>query len=305
MAGHGDLLGWRRVRERDQVAGRAVAVATLGLPASTALAVPLRDRYNAFIERHEVAWELSMGVLALVWVALGFLADEVGPDVAPEVEAVELLLTGVFIVEFATRLAAAHDRRQYLRGHWIDAVALAPPVRAFRLLRLLRLLRLVRAFAGFYRAAMHVRGLASHRGFAWLLVSWMTVMAICSAFVYGAEHGINKLFENPFDALWWGVVTLTTVGYGDTVPVTPEGRAAAMILMLLGVGLFSAVTATITSYFITQDQKGTTTGHALVDTLATLAELREQGSLTEEEFTLAKARVLASEAPAAATATAR
>ncbi len=86
-------------------------------------------------------------------------------------------------------------------------------------------------------------------------VAWLTVMVICSAFVFTAEHGINKLIDTPFDALWWGVTTLTTVGYGDTYPVTSEGRIGAMVLMLLGIGLFSAITATITSYFISQDER--------------------------------------------------
>lgn len=257
-------------------------------------AMAVRERYNTFVEQHEIAWELAMGGLALIWVALGFLVDQIGAGVRPQLETAELLLTGVFIAEFVSRLAAAHDRRRYIQGHWIDAVALAPPVRAFRLLRLLRLLRLVRAFAGFYRAAMHVQGLARHRGFAWLIVAWLSVMVVCSAFVYSAEHGVNKLMSSPFDALWWGVSTLTTVGYGDTYPITPEGRIGAMVLMLLGIGLFSAITATITSYFIAQENRIRTPGHEFVDKLGALAELREQGSLTEDEFAAAKAQVLRS-----------
>jgi hypothetical protein len=88
-------------------------------------AVAVRDRYNTFVERHEIAWELAMGGLALVWVALGFLVDQIGSGVRPELETIELLLTGVFIAEFVSRLTAAHDRPQYVRGHWIDALALA------------------------------------------------------------------------------------------------------------------------------------------------------------------------------------
>ncbi len=171
-----------------------------------------RMAYSEFVSRHEVAWELTMGGLALVWVALGFLIDQVGPGAVPTLEVAELALTGVFIAEFTSRLYAAHDRAQYLRSHFIDALALIPPVRALRVLRLLRLFRLVRAFAGFYRAALHLQGVARHRGFAWLLVSWLSVMAITSTFVYFAEHGVNKLMDSPFDALWWGIVTPPLLG---------------------------------------------------------------------------------------------
>ena len=248
-----------------------------------------RASYLAFIERHEVAWELTMAALALVWVALGFLIDQLGEGLRPDLEAIELLLTGVFVAEFGSRLFAAHDRVQYLRGHVVDALALVPPIRALRVLRLLRLLRLVRAFAGFYRVAMHMQGIARHRGFAWLVVAWLTVMALTSAFVYLAEHGVNKLIESPFDALWWGVTTLTTVGYGDTYPVTLEGRLAAMTLMLLGIGLFSAITASITSYFISQ---GSSARRSLPEELRGLADLRADGALTEQEFDAAKAALL-------------
>jgi voltage-gated potassium channel len=252
-----------------------------------------RDRFNVFVERHEVAWELAMAALALIWVAVGFLIDELGSGVRSDLEVVEAALTGVFVAEFGSRLLAAHDRRQYVRGHWIDALALVPPVRGLRVLRLLRLLRLVRAFAGFYRAAMHVQGLARHRGFAWLIVAWLSTMVVCSAFVYQAEHGVNKLIASPFDALWWGVSTLTTVGYGDTYPVTEDGRLGAMVLMLLGIGLFSAITATITSYFISQETPSRAVGDRVVERLQRLAELRRDGSLSEEEFAAAKARAIA------------
>ena len=81
----------------------------------------MRDRFKVFAERHEVAWELAMGALALIWVALGFLIDEIGSGVRSDLEALELALTGVFVVEFGSRLLAAHDRGRYFRGHWIDA----------------------------------------------------------------------------------------------------------------------------------------------------------------------------------------
>jgi voltage-gated potassium channel len=252
-----------------------------------------RDSFNAWFVTHEIAWELAMAALAIIYVALGFIVDDLPAGDRPELEAAELILTGVFAVEFGSRILIARSRLDYFRGHWIDLVALVPPIRVFRVLRLLRLLRLVRAFAGIYRAGMHVHGLARHKGFAWLLLAWLGVMVVCSAWLYIAEHGVNKAVDNPFDALWWGVVTLTTVGYGDVTPVTTEGRIAAMALMLLGIGLFGALTATITSYLISHESgHGAGADHSLVGELERLAALHAHGDLTEAEFAAAKARAI-------------
>jgi voltage-gated potassium channel len=252
----------------------------------------MRDQLNGFVERHDLAWELAMAFLAIVFVAVGFAIDEVGPATRPALEAAELILTAVFAIEFGGRLLAAHDRRAYLRGHWIDALALAPPLRGARPLRLLRLLRLVRGFAGIYRAAMHLEAVVRYRGFAWLVVSWLAVMLVSSVALFVAEKGINTTIESPFDALWWGVSTLTTVGYGDVVPVTPEGRIAAAVLMLLGVSLFSAITATITGYILeTRRPDDVPMPASLIDELERLSRLRSSGSLTDYEFQVAKARV--------------
>jgi voltage-gated potassium channel len=262
---------------RDQVVGERKA--------------PLREAFNGWFVTHEVAWELTMAALAVLYVALGFVVDEVPAGESPEIGAAELVLTGIFVLEFGSRFLAAHSRLGYLRGHWIDVIALAPPIRGARVLRLLRLLRLVRAFSGIYRASLHIGGLARHRGFAWLLFGWLGVMVLCSAWLYVAEHGLNKAIESPFDALWWGVVTLTTVGYGDVTPVTTEGRIAAMVLMLLGIGLFGAITATITSYLLSGDSlQGQ--DDSLGSELERLAALHSSGALTDEEFVLAKRRVL-------------
>jgi voltage-gated potassium channel len=276
------------------------------MPAARSERMPPRDAFNRWFVTHEVAWELAMAAMAIVYVAVGFIVDDLQPGERPEIEAAELVMTGLFVLEFASRFLAARSRTGYLKGHWIDVIALGPPIRALRVLRLLRLLRLVRAFAGLYRAGLHVHGLATHKGFAWLLCAWLGVMALCSAWMYIAEHGINKAVDNPFDALWWGVVTLTTVGYGDVTPQTTEGRIAAMALMLLGIGLFGAITATITSYLMTHEmhavesdepsvterttavERTAFAGPSLASELERLAAVRASGGLKDDEFAAVK-----------------
>jgi voltage-gated potassium channel len=242
----------------------------------TASRTSLRDRYLAFIERHEIAWEITFAILAVMFVIVGF-AEE-----SPAFEAIDWTITFIFLAEFTSRIAASYDRRAYLRRHWIDLTALIPYTRGLRMLRLARLLRLVRAFAGIYRVVASLESLAMHRGLALLIAAWGGVMVICSLAMYAAENGINNAITSPLDAIWWGVVTLTTVGYGDVTPITGEGRLAASVLMLLGIGLFSAITAIFTSFMMREQAKEPARTPA--DRLRDLEALRDEGLIAPDEY---------------------
>ena len=122
-----------------------------------------RDRYNAFIARHHIAWELSMGALAAIYVGVGFLTDDAPPSIQPALTVFEAALTVIFFLEFATRLAASRRRLNYLKAHAIDLVSLLPLARGLRVARLIRLLRLVRMFTSFQRVFRDIDRMADHR----------------------------------------------------------------------------------------------------------------------------------------------
>jgi len=104
----------------------------------------------------------------------------------------------------------------------------------------------------------------------------------------GTENGVNAAVQSPLDALWWGIVTMTTVGYGDVTPTTPEGRLAAVVLMVLGIGLFSAVTATVTSALLERRP----TDSDPLDQIRQLAELRDAGLIDEAAFAAKRGELL-------------
>jgi len=249
----------------------------------------VRARYRLFVARHEVAWELFFAGLAVAFVGLAFIPYEPGSQLEATIVTIEWLITGIFIAEFTSRLWAADSRPGYVREHWIDLVSCIPPVRWFRFFRLLRLLRLVRAFAGVGRAITSLDRMRRHKGLVWLFVAWVAVMLLCAFGLYISESGVNPAVQGPLDAVWWGLTTMTTVGYGDVFPMTPEGRIAAAVLMILGIGLYSLITATVTSFLLSDDKAIDIAGQ-----LERLAVLHAAGGITDGEFAAAKASVLSS-----------
>jgi voltage-gated potassium channel len=75
------------------------------------------------------------------------------------------------------------------------------------------------------------------------------VVVLGSLVAYHAEHPTNPGFATIGDALWWGIVTLTTVGYGDIVPKTSTGRWAAVVIMLTGVAVLGLLAGSLASFF--------------------------------------------------------
>jgi voltage-gated potassium channel len=149
----------------------------------------------------------------------------------------------IFVVDYVARVWVARDRRQYFTKHILDLLIVALP--ALRPLRLLRLVVLFRVLNR--KAAASLRG----RVPLYVSISAMTLVFCAALAVLDAERaapGAN--IKNFGDAIWWAIVTVTTVGYGDHFPVTVQGRFVAGGLMIGGVALIGVVTASFAAWFI-------------------------------------------------------
>jgi voltage-gated potassium channel len=144
---------------------------------------------------------------------------------------------------------------------------------SLRLVRLARLLRLLRAGVIIGRAFQAERRLTSPQTFRF--VALLTVFIVVVAGAAQAAFNANE-FDSVWDGVWWAVVTVTTVGYGDLYPTDVEGRIIGIIVMFVGIGFISVLTATVASQFIKTD----TGSDEVIETLrrieADLAELKQR-----------------------------
>jgi voltage-gated potassium channel len=163
---------------------------------------------------------------------------------------IEIWTSWAFAVEFVLRLLVAHRPAAYLFSVYgfIDLVAVLPllifgvPHFELRLLRIVRLLKLLR-----YLKALRMF-LSNLRDSMELLL--MVVGSICLAAILAGNivHMIEpETFTDAFSGAWWSIVTMSTVGYGDLVPISIGGRILAIILMGMGISLFAIVTATLSA----------------------------------------------------------
>ncbi len=170
---------------------------------------------------------------------------------APEVLLLfDWIIWGLFVLEAVLVGACVRDPLRYFRENWLNLliiVTIFPPLWTHAPLpaglRLVRLLVLVDVFVRMVRIIN--RFLRRNNLGTTLLAS--SIVIIVSGVLISA---IDPAFDTPFEGIWWAWVTISTVGYGDYVPVSTPGRIFAIVLILLGMGLFALLTAQISAALI-------------------------------------------------------
>ncbi len=237
--------------------------------------MPTEDSPGTRLRAWERATEWPLTGAAVVF--LGAYAWEVLTNAQGGAKnAAELVIDVVwalFGVDYLVRLALAPSRGQWFLHHLPDLAVIALPIlRPLRLLRLVTLVGIMQRSAG---TALRGRITLYTAGSAALLI-FTSALATLDAERDEPGSSIRTFGQ----ALWWALTTITTIGYGDTFPVSTEGRFIAALLMIGGVALIGVVTATLASWIVSLVEEESAEQEAA--TQAQVAALQRQvGELSE------------------------
>jgi voltage-gated potassium channel len=262
----------------------------------------MTDTTPANRELGNTGYEIFIGVLSILsLVNLVLVVALRDPATETVVRTVDILLSIVFLVDFGARLHRAPSRWGYFLRQfgWADLLASLPfpQVKVLRVFRLVRVIRLLRR----YGAANIVRRLASDRAgsalFTLLLIG-VFVLEFGSLGMLGLERTQpDANITTASDALWYTIVTMSTVGYGDTYPVGSSGRALAVGIIVVGVGIFGTLTGWLANFFLTPhsappESRVPPTVHEAQGRIDQMSELIDQQRVTLTELqTLVRKRI--------------
>jgi voltage-gated potassium channel len=236
-------------------------------------------------ELKSTGYELFIAALSILSILNIFLAIFIpNPDVARVLMIMNGILSAIFLADFTMRLFTANSKSLYFFREfgWADLLA-SLPIQALKFLRIFRLFRAYRLMRRFGLKNM-LRELADDRAGSALyvlLLMGMLVLEFGSMEILAVESRSSSAnIKNASDALWYTLVTISTVGYGDRYPVTNPGRFIGALIIVVGVGIFGTFTGYLANLFLSPkkepkpDQEPASTAPAADDPRARLEELK-------------------------------
>lgn len=160
-----------------------------------------------------------------------------------------------FTIETALLCYLVRDKRRYLKTNWINLLIIAVGIPLLfnhhTYAGALRTLRLLLLFGILFEMSSTIRQMLSRNNIGLTLFISLIVIVMAGTSMAAIDPGI----ETFWDGIWWAWVTVTTVGYGDLVPESPQGRIFGGLLMILGLGLFSLITASFSAFMISREEE--------------------------------------------------
>jgi voltage-gated potassium channel len=217
-------------------------------------AKPAGGRHD-LVDRIEQFTKYPMALLGIAWmiIAIAILTTDVNGSASTFLVGSLFVLWAVVLVEYLVRLVVTPDRRGYLKRRWVEPVTVVvPPLQGWHVVGIEKMGLLL------HEGELRVETVLKHHSLFRVLIAAAVTLFLGAWLVLLFEDKAkgSNIHSYP-DALWWAIVTVTTVGYGDRFPVTGGGRTVAVILMLLGIGLIGVLTATVASLFIKEHTDST------------------------------------------------
>ncbi|MBU1221670.1 ion transporter [Myxococcota bacterium] len=204
----------------------------------------------------------AFSIQILIIISLVSFSLETLPDLSSRsrfiLDVIETVTVIIFTIEYLLRLWVAENKLKFIFSFYgiIDLLAILPfyiakgidlrsirIVRLFRLFRMFKVLRYSRAIHRISRAFKSIK-----EELILFIVSTGFLLYLSSVGIYYFESGVQpKQFKSIFHCLWWSVVTLTTVGYGDAFPITTGGKIFTSIIAMIGIGVVAVPTGLIAS----------------------------------------------------------
>ena len=229
-----------------------VAVSQTGIGETPLLVRGLDDRGQRLRRLFEIPI-LVAALLVIPAILIEALATD--PAVISIGEWLNWIIWVVFAAEFFTLLTVAVEKRTFVRKSWLEVaiVILTFPViflvaanlQMVGVARLARLLRLTRFAVVMVLAGKTVTRIFSKRGLAYIVG-----ITLILGLGFGILFGLIEEEASIFDGMWWALVTITTVGYGDFFPLTTAGRIVGGLLMVVGIGFVATLTASVAAHFM-------------------------------------------------------
>lgn len=209
----------------------------------------LADKISLYLEdiEHPIGKIVNLLITGLVLVSTGIFVAEtfpLSPDVRSLIGTIDTIILSIFAVEYILRLIAAPDKLKYIFSFYslIDLIAILPvltgvtDVSFIRILRWFRILRLLRFIEG--KALLGNLDREDSSIVTRILFTIFSIIFIYSGLIYQVEHSVNpQEFGTFFDAVYFAVVTMTTVGFGDITPTSQAGKLMTVLMILTGIAL--------------------------------------------------------------------
>ncbi len=230
--------------------------------------MPLKIKLREIIFGTETSLGRGFDIALIIAILLSVMAVliESVPSVGEEYSAMfrnfEWVITIVFTLEYLLRIYIAYDRKRYVMGFWgiVDLLSVLPAyislivsgyhyltlVRILRLLRIFRILKMIRFIREIEVLLVALRN--SARKILVFLACVFLLAIILGTAMYVAENHTNGFTSIP-QCIYWAIVTITTVGYGDIVPLTNAGKVIASVIMLVGYSIIAVPTGVISVEF--------------------------------------------------------